>query len=134
LRISAVIHDNEIKLDDYTKVYYDSIKADEKQRADLKSRKIIKERQEDPNLHPSYKDLNEHEVRKKTMHEDVKDYIQYDKILGNLRKKFVAYQEEIFKLIGYNFEFLTPLEVIETFKSNFWQKNLKIKIYKSSHM
>lgn len=34
LRISAVIHDNEIKLDDYTKVYYDSIKAEEKEKAD----------------------------------------------------------------------------------------------------
>lgn len=44
LRISAVIHDNEIKLDDYTKVYYDSIKAEEKQRADKKARQIIKER------------------------------------------------------------------------------------------
>lgn len=60
LRISAVIHDNEIKLDDYIKVYYDSIKSEEKQRADNIAKQIIAEMKEQPSKHRKYVGLMEH--------------------------------------------------------------------------
>lgn len=41
LRISAVIHDIEIKQDEYTRLYYDAVKSEHMQRAELKAQHII---------------------------------------------------------------------------------------------
>lgn len=73
-------------------------------------------------------DMNEPMIRRSISDNEVTKHIPFDKITTQLRQKFLSYQSEIFFLIGYNLEYMTPHEVIDAFKENYWRDYLKNQI------
>lgn len=85
LRISATIHDVELSQDKYTQVYYESVVEETNTMAFGCGQKRA----------------------------DV--YVMYEKIKVQLRNNFLQSQTMMLNIIGYNFEFETPFDLIGQF-------------------
>ena len=56
------------------------------------------------------------------------NYIQLDKIIKKLTTNFIELQTQVFEIIGYNFNFKTPFEVLHVFEYAHWAE-LKAKLH-----
>lgn len=69
----------------------------------------------------------------KLIQDGMPKYIAYEKIMVQLRQKFLIIQEQVYLIIGYNFEFYTPFEHINKFKETYWQYHVKPMIFNKNN-